>query len=272
MQEGWKYYNHAIIPTIAPHEIVDESQIRHPQFWKNWEGVPLFARWTSNLDCGYKTNWWYVIKDEPFDIEAIPSRKRYKINKGKKYFDVKLVDINTYADKIANVVIEVCSTYPEAYRPILNEERIIRGLKNSNWVIFAAFERSSDTLCGFVAIEEHDGYYNLIQQKAIQKYEKYQINASMVYYVLQFYSEQLKMGSYIIDGERNLLHKTSFQDYLEDYFGFRKAYCSLNIKYRGLVKMVVKVLFPFRRLFAKEGRLSGKIFSVLSMEEICRAK
>lgn len=50
------------------------------------DGNPYFARWTDNFDCGYETEWWYCIKDEPFDISKINSKKRYEINKGKKNF------------------------------------------------------------------------------------------------------------------------------------------------------------------------------------------
>lgn len=27
MQEGWRYYNHAMIPTVAPHETVEEPKL-----------------------------------------------------------------------------------------------------------------------------------------------------------------------------------------------------------------------------------------------------
>ena len=52
----------------------------------------LFARWTSEFDCGYETNWWYVIKDKEFDLSALKSNYRYKINKGNKNFDVRVIN------------------------------------------------------------------------------------------------------------------------------------------------------------------------------------
>ena len=33
-------------------------------------GVPLLIRWTTNFDCEEKTEWWYCIKDTPFDINS----------------------------------------------------------------------------------------------------------------------------------------------------------------------------------------------------------
>lgn len=49
-------------------------------------GIPLFARWTSDWPCGKETQWWYCLKDTPFDIEKIKSNYRYKIRKGERYF------------------------------------------------------------------------------------------------------------------------------------------------------------------------------------------
>ena len=55
--DGWKYYNHAAIPTTAPHEPVNMEPIKYGEIWKI-KGA-LLARWTSDWDCGYETEWWY---------------------------------------------------------------------------------------------------------------------------------------------------------------------------------------------------------------------
>ena len=41
--EGWKYYNHALIPTCAPHETPNLEALQNPAIWsKNtWGGVAL---------------------------------------------------------------------------------------------------------------------------------------------------------------------------------------------------------------------------------------
>ncbi|MEI3520792.1 MAG: hypothetical protein V8Q40_06830 [Anaerosacchariphilus sp.] len=38
MREGWKYYNHALIPTTAPHENVKNLMFDR-EFWENTRGV-----------------------------------------------------------------------------------------------------------------------------------------------------------------------------------------------------------------------------------------
>ncbi len=81
---GWRYYyNHAAILTTAPHVKVDVHPLVDKTIWK-MDSNPYFARWTTDFDCGYETEWWYCIKDTPFDISKLNSKKRYEINKGKK--------------------------------------------------------------------------------------------------------------------------------------------------------------------------------------------
>lgn len=74
--EGWKYYNHAAIPTTAPHQNVNLEPILDGSIW-NLKGA-LLARWITNWDCKEETNWWYVIKDEPFDISSLKSKRSMK--------------------------------------------------------------------------------------------------------------------------------------------------------------------------------------------------
>ena len=96
---GWRYYNHAAIPTTLPHETPDISPIEDGGIWK-LDGSPLLARWTTDFDCGYETNWWYIIKDTPFDISALKAKRRYEINKGVKNFEAIVIDPTNYGEEL----------------------------------------------------------------------------------------------------------------------------------------------------------------------------
>ena len=65
---GWKYYNHAAIPTCAPHEMPDLTPVKDGSIWHIEGKNPLLVRYTTDWDCGYDTGWWYLIKEAPFDI------------------------------------------------------------------------------------------------------------------------------------------------------------------------------------------------------------
>ena len=112
--DGWKYYNHAIIPDCAPHEVPDLEPINDGTIWgkQEFKGA-LFARWTTDFDCKEETDWWYIIKDKPFDINSLKAKRRYEINKGLKNFDVKKINPLDYLEEIANIQISVWLTYPK---------------------------------------------------------------------------------------------------------------------------------------------------------------
>jgi len=116
MKEMWKYYNGAVVPTCAPHEQVDETEINDGTIWKKNKHA-FFARWTSDFDCGYETNWWYIIQDVPFDIENVKSKVRYYIKKGLKSFDCRRINPHQYAEDMADITLEDWKTYPKSYRP-----------------------------------------------------------------------------------------------------------------------------------------------------------
>lgn len=272
--QDWKYYNHALISNIAPFKIIDESAFRKKKFWNaGYGGVVLFARYTSDYDCGYETKWWYCVKDDIYEIESLKSKRRYVINKGRKNFQIKKIRIEENLDQLVNIEIEAWKTYPSEYRPAKDIEKLRLQFKNvakSGMLVLGAFD-CTNKLCGYLIVDEHPEYCNYVQHKVYPYCEKNEINAALVDGMLTYYNDRLKKGYKIYDGERNLIHQTSFQEYLVKYFGFRFAYCNLKIKYRFPVNIIVRILFPFReRIYDSKNKFLYKVGGVLKMEEIKR--
>lgn len=46
--KNWKYYNHGLLPTTAPHEEADIKAMKQKGFWKNW-GVSSFSKMDRKL-------------------------------------------------------------------------------------------------------------------------------------------------------------------------------------------------------------------------------
>lgn len=270
----WKYYNHALLPTIAPHEKVDELVIIQGKLWrKKWGGVPLLIRWTTNFDCEEKTEWWYCIKDTPFDINSLKSKRRYEINKGKKNFFVKEINPLDFKEEIYEVYQKAVSSYlKKSYKLEIKEEFIKKIKKWKNVKVYGAFNRENKKLSSYALLIINNDYINFNVLKSIPEYEKIGVNAAIVSYILEEFSQKIGKNFYICDGERNILHETSFQNYLEKYFGFRKAYCKLNLKYRCFFKLIINILYPFKRILKKMNKvlIFRKINSILYMEEIRR--
>lgn len=276
--KGWKYYNYAAIPTTAPHEEVDATPITNGSIWREAE-TPLLARWTSDYDCGYETNWWYVVKDDPFDLSVLKSNYRYKINKGIKNFDIRIIDPQKYIGELFDVFLAAFDSWPAKYRPKFSrndmEKLALQLSEDDSMVCYGAFLRETDELCGFLQSPTYETYAELQVQRVKPKYEKLQINAALVYGLLTNNYDKLKRGEfYILDGARSINHETFFQDYLEKYFEFRKAFCKLHIVYNPQIRWVIKLLFPIRKLLKQFDGVGiiHQINAVLLMEEINRSQ
>ncbi len=138
--------------------------------------------------------------------------------------------------------------------------------------IYGGFDRKDGKLCGYALLTIHENYVSFNVLKTNPSCEKRGINAAMVNGILDEFNDKLCREFYLCDGERNIAHETDFQNYLEKYFGFRKAYCTLNVTYRPIVAIAVKILYPFRKIF-KNFECNGlmhNIVSVLYMEELNR--
>lgn len=138
-------------------------------------------------------------------------------------------------------------------------------------MVLGAFSKESDELCGYALLTEFEHYVEFNVLRVNPEMERLGINAAVVDGILEKYNDRLGKNFYINDGSRSIRHETAFQDYLEKYFGFRKAYCKLHIKYRFPVGIAVKIIYPLRNRINKESSLGSLVSGVLQMEEINRS-
>lgn len=68
MDKHWKKYQEALLWDGNPQK--ETPTISNAKEALKESGA-MFARWTSNWDCGTPTEWWYCIKDTPFDIKYL---------------------------------------------------------------------------------------------------------------------------------------------------------------------------------------------------------
>lgn len=221
---GWRYYNHAMLPTTEPHEEVDLELIRNKSIWRLLE-KPLLVRWMSEFNCGYETNWWYLIKDTQFDISSLKAKRRYEINKGRKNFTVKTINPADYLEELMKVQIAAYSAWSDKYRPKVDENVFKESLMTWKAArVYAGFSNETEECCAYALLNEFPDHLEFNVLRTNPESERYGVNAAMVNKILEDYNDRLGNDFYINDGERATRHETAFQDYLEKYFGFSKAY------------------------------------------------
>lgn len=272
----WKYYNHAIIPTTPPHGMPDISSVENGDIWRKVKGKSFLARWTTDFDCGYETKWWYCIKDAPLELDKLKSKQRYEIKRGIANLDVEIISPLNYKQEIYEINKLCYDDYPKQYRPKTNDEKFNKQMEDwsKNAIVFAAFNNKTKEMFGYSVCFYREEYISLAIQKVPHQYQSYGTNAALIYYICEeFFNNPLYSIKYISDGARNIRHQTNFQDYLIKYFGFRKAYCKLHIIYRPSIRIILKILYPFRKFFSyfKSNKLIYELSCMLKQEEIARS-
>ena len=269
--DKWKYYNHAVISDTAPHEEADTESMRDEKvFWAKWHNA-IFARWTSDFDCGVETEWWYIIKDTPIDLESMDSKVRKHIRQSLKKLRVEKIDPKKYAVALSKVHADACSRY-ENYTGQISPEDFTDD--NDGCVDYwGAFCLETGEMAGYMKCHRYEDYVNT----DVSKFSPFHLNLrpsdALHYTVINYY---INDGGYryISSGSRNISHVTNVQDYKIKTFGFRKAYCKLHIEYNPKVRTLVKLMYPFRGILKKLDFIGivHNVNAVMKMEEILRRK
>ena len=274
---GWQYYHHALIPTGPPTGPADTGAMDRKRFWSSsQEGVVLLARWTSEFDCGHETGWWYVVKDAPLNMDALKAKRRYEINKGLKNFEIRPIAPRDYPEELYRVRVAAYSAYPAKYHPAVDHDRFVQELTGwDDCLVYGASFRETGELTGYGLLKfAAPDFLSFMVLETKPEFEKYAVNAAIVAEILEQNRTFLECGGILCDGARSISHETKFQNYLEKYFEFRKAYCVLHVAYNPKIRWAVRIAYPFRRAL---GRLDGigivhQLNAVLKMEEIVRSQ
>tara|TARA_B100001250_G_C19400860_1_gene614680 strand:- start:353 stop:631 length:279 start_codon:yes stop_codon:yes gene_type:complete len=86
-----------------------------------------------------------------------------------------------------------------------------------------------------------------------------------------YYLNHLKL-KYITGGTRSMSHDTNIQKEYIRKFKFRKAYCRLNVIYSSWVAILIKIIYPFKKIFyLVNNRFFAKIQTLIEHEKIRRS-
>ena len=152
MTPGWRYYNHAIIPTTLPHEEVDTTLIKNGTVWKEHPKA-ILARWTTEFDCQKETDWWYIIKDGVYSVDDFSQHHKKHIRQAMKKCYVKKINAPEMIDDVLRVHLEAIARYKN-YNKDIDKKAFIASIKeaeeNVEW--WGVFLVDTDLLVGYMKI------------------------------------------------------------------------------------------------------------------------
>jgi hypothetical protein len=229
------------------------------------------ARYTTNFDCGFETPWYYVICDAPIDLKKLNSANRYNINHGLRHFYVQKIRKNLENVRELYRIYKKSSERYTNFTPV-SESDFIEAAINSfeSNVYYGAYYKNNNLLCGYTSVKEQANVASFNTMKLDQAYFKFGLTYVLVFWVTDIYLKQKKF-KYIHNGERSVRHDTEMQDFLIKRLSFRKAYTNLHMEYKFFLGLLIRICYPFRKLFNKlHGILFHNVSALLLQEQIAQ--
>lgn len=130
--------------------------------------------------------------------------------------------------------------------------------------LWVAIERESGQMVAYAEVLCQNGCAKYTALKGIpENLNKYYPFYGLLFQMNRYYIEE-KNFLYVTDGARSVSEHSNIQSFL-DKFNFRRAYCRLNVTYVWWLKLILNLLYPFRKMFGH-----GKLSYLLRFEAINR--
>ncbi|PYZ99574.1 hypothetical protein A6K26_009135 [Gammaproteobacteria bacterium 2W06] len=232
----------------------------------------VLIRWDESFDQIAEGEWWHIIKDAPETLETLSSNTRNQVRRGLK----STISKPTTREVVLNEGYEVYrsafdryETFEAMFSPSQFREAVEALPAETEF--WEARNHETGELVAFSEnlVRDEACFYNTMwfQPEALKAYAGY----ALIHEMNKHYLNERGLR-YVSDGARSISHDTNIHDFLEQKFGFRRAYARLRVVYFPGVGAAVRLLYPLRQWFA--GRSSGvfqKIAVLLEQERIRRA-
>jgi hypothetical protein len=273
----WYEYNNVLIP-VGPAKFDYSLNYNHQKQLLSLFPQVFFIRSNNGfkeLHTSEIFQWYAVIKNRFVERENIKSYEaRKKIKKGLEFCKVEKVDADLIARKGFDIFYAAVNSYKGKIKFDLNKNRFTQkyNLRNNYPEIFhywGVFDSS-----GLIGYAENLIYGSIEASYSTMKFlpEKFTLfpTYALVYSMDEFYLKRLNF-EYVNDGFRSILHETNIQDFLIKNFHFFKQSTVLNIYYKPLIGIMIRVGYPFRKLMNLKYLKSSKLEALFSLEEIRRS-
>ncbi|MBR6091473.1 MAG: hypothetical protein IKQ09_01475 [Bacteroidales bacterium] len=224
-----------------------------------------FVKNVYNWDKKEESSFWYVIKDEFGGIDELPAKVRNQVRKSYKTYDIRLVSPEEMQEKGFALFNESRARFGGDLSVTKEQwaQRVNGGKGDQDF--WLAIDKETGKAEGFGInriVDDYCSYVSMGVNPDAPKstYPMY----GLILEMNRYYLEELKL-KYVCDGARSTTEHSNIQPFLEEKFKFRKAYCDLQLFYKPWLGLVVKILFPFRKIIKNK-----KIMAFLYQESMAR--
>jgi hypothetical protein len=261
---AWRLYHRALVP-VTPFPCLAELPTAEARRLLRESGA-LFVRFSSGPVTG-PTAWWYMVA-ERYDVASLSSNTRSKIHRGRRRNQVRRINAEWLAEHGHPCYVSAHQRYRHARpaaAPAFREEVLAEGGGPfEHWGVFA-----EDDLVGYAScvVEGASVFTSAVTlaPAGLKDYSAYALfDALLSHYVAG-------RGMTMSNGTRAVSHDTQMQDFLLQ-FGYKRLYARLHIVYQPWFDLLVRWLYPARRLLRHIPGAAGvhAVKSVLYQEELRR--
>lgn len=261
----WMNHHSALIPTSAMPVYTDLSYKEAVQL-VNKSGA-LFLRYATGPVMA-PSSWWNIVCRH-YDFNKVSSNTRSKIRRGLRRLDIKRVSPDKIAEQGYQCHVKCYSRYKHALPQSKKAfESFLQSLTGQSIFDIWACTKDKQLLGYILCLVENNGVFMHtidITPAGLRDYAAY----AMIHHILQFYVNEKALP--VSNGSRSIAHDTHMQDFLCK-LGFEKEYAELHVIYRPDIRLVVSLLYPFRKALKLLNGISfvHKVSSILFQEQIVR--
>lgn len=258
---SYKLYKKAWIYRGAPHHAKKLSKTECTAILRQGG---LFVRNEFDFDSDEKTSFWFIIKDTFGGMAELSSKVRNQVRRAQDSFEIRRID----KEKMLNEGYEVHRSAMLNYKvksKLISETDFIDRIKehDANYHYWGCLKEGDLVAFAINHIYEEQCNYETFKAKPEYLQRHYPFYG-LIYEMNCYYLEKLKL-KYVCDGARSITEHSNIQSFLEDKFKFRKAYSKMSITYQWWVKLIIDILFPFRKIIKNQS-----VKAILKQEEIAR--
>lgn len=218
------------------------------------------VRNSYNWDSKKPSSFWYIIKDSFGGIEELPSKVRNQVRKSLKTYEYKIVSFEVMLQDGYELFNKSRERFGGDLK-ITKEQWVSRLKRDSGSEFWIGYEIETGRPASFAINTLYESYCDystmgISPEFPNNTYPMY----GLIYEMNRYYLEERHIP-FVCDGARSITGHSNIQQVLEDKFKFRKAYCDVQVFYKPMMGLAVRILFPFRNMIK-----SPKVNAILRQE------
>ena len=231
------------------------------------KGGGYAVRNVFDFDRVSSSEFWYIVKDSFGGMEELSAKTRNQVRRCFRECDIRMVTIEEIK-KSGYTIYKAAHKGYKVKSAVLSQKDYEEGLSSisDRQEFWGAFDKQTGIMIAYAQNIITGEVCNYSVLKAIPDFQKRCYPYYGLIYEMNRHYLVDRGYRFVSDGARTMTNHSNVQQFLVEKFAFRKAYCHMKMYYKWWLRLVVKLIYPFRRCI----RVAA-VNTLLRMEEVSRS-